>query len=130
VFPLAWCYLFYVGWPSFFLLFLSPLLYKAAIYFYRNYRKLPYPSEVRSTICSTNPVESINRKVEDAEQESGGYFHSLDNVKMKLGILAKKLHLKRWKKLYYKIASVSHLLKLEFKTIFEEKDNKIQTQTS
>ena len=42
---------------------------------------------MRPSISSTNLAESINRKIEDAEQLSGGYFHSMDDLKLKLGIL-------------------------------------------
>ncbi len=62
--------------------------------------------------------------MEDAEQLSGGYFHSMDDLKLKLGILIKELHFGKWRKpTYYKIASVSHILNAEFTTRFETLDN-------
>lgn len=86
---------------------------------------LRYPYEVRPSISSTNLAESINRKIEDAEQLSGGYFHSMDDLKLKLGILIKELHFGKWRKPTYKIASVSHILNAEFVTRFETDDNHV-----
>ena len=91
---------------------------------------LKYPAEVRTSISSTNLVESFNRKVEDAEQLSGGYFHSAEDLKLKLGIIIKELHQGRWRKPYYKIASISHILMAEFKERFENDHIEIQTQFS
>jgi len=80
---------------------------------------LKYPIEVRPSISSTNLVESFNRQVEDAEQLSGGYFHSDEDFKLKLGIILKRLHQGKWKKPSPKIASVSHILMAKFKERFE-----------
>ena len=91
---------------------------------------LKYPIEVRSSISSTNAAEAFNRRIEDAEQLSGGYFHSVEDLKLKLGIVLKELHSNRWKKPYAKIASVSHILKAEFIKRFEIDCNEIQTQFS
>ena len=41
---------------------------------------LKYPKEVRRSLYSTNLAESINRKIEDAKQLGGGYFHSVRNL--------------------------------------------------
>ncbi|BAT72003.1 transposase mutator type [Thermosulfidibacter takaii ABI70S6] len=81
---------------------------------------LKYPAEVRSSISSTNIAECFNRRIEDAEQLSGGYFHSVKDLKLKLAIIVKGLHNGRWRKPTYKIASVSHILKAEFRNRFEK----------
>ena len=91
---------------------------------------LKYPPEVRSSISSTNVVEALNRKMEDVEQMSGGYFHSVDDLKLKMGILVRELHLGRWRKPYYKVASVSHILRAEFERRFENEVLEQQTQFS
>ena len=91
---------------------------------------LKYPEEVRTIILSTNIVEAVNRKIEDAENLSGGYFHSLNNLKLKLGIVVRELHTGRWRKVKGKLAHVSHILKAMFETRFENKLTEIQTQCS
>ena len=91
---------------------------------------LKYPFEVRSSISSTNLAEAFNRKIEDAQQLSGGYFHSIDDLKLKLGISIRELHRGRWRKPFYKIASASHILMAEFKRRFENDLLQLQTQFS
>jgi len=91
---------------------------------------LKYPCEVRSCISSTNLVESVNRKIEDAELLSGGYFHSEGNLKMRLGLVIRELHLGKWRKPNWKIKSVSHILKAMFETRFENNCMEVQTQCS
>jgi len=91
---------------------------------------LRYPHEVRAAISSTNLVEGINRHIEDAEQMSGGYFHSEENLKFRLGVIVRRLHLGRWRKPHWKIASVSHILKEMLITRFEKNCREVQTQCS
>jgi len=81
---------------------------------------LKYPEEVRKSIYSTNLVEGINRKIEDAEQLSGGYFHSLRNLEVRLALIFKELHLGRWKKKVPVVARVKHFLNVLFEERFED----------
>ena len=79
---------------------------------------LKYPKEVRRSLYSTNLAESINRKIEDAEQLGGGYFHSIRNLEVRLALVVKELHCGRWKRNVPVIAKVRHFLYVLFEERF------------
>jgi transposase-like protein len=79
---------------------------------------LKYPKEVRRSLYSTNLAESINRKIEDAEQLGGGYFHSIRNLEVRLALVVKELHCGRWKKRVPVVAKVKHFLHVLFEERF------------
>lgn len=81
---------------------------------------LKYPSEVKSVIASTNMAEGLNRKIEDAELFCGGYFHSMENLGVKLAVMVRELHTGKWRKPTPKIAKVSHILYAEFDGRFKD----------
>ena len=91
---------------------------------------LKYPLEVMSVVSSTNLAESVNRKIEDAELLSGGYFHSEENLKMRLGVVIRELRLGKWRKPNWKIKNISHVLKTIFEERFEKNFQEVQTQCS
>ena len=82
---------------------------------------LNYPKELRRSIYSTNLAESINRKIEDAEKMSGGYFHSLRNLEIRFSLIAKELYTGRWSKKIPVVAKVKHFLYV----IFDERFNDV-----
>ncbi len=83
---------------------------------------LKYPRELRSLLRSTNIVEGINRKIEDAKRNSGGYFHSERDRDFRYGILAKELLEGRWRRANWKYRRVAHLLRQMFQERFSEND--------
>ena len=81
---------------------------------------LKYPKEVRRSLYSSNLAESINRKIEDAEQLGGGYFHSLRNLEVRLALVVRELHCGRWKKKVPIVAKVKHFLYVLFEERFTD----------
>ncbi len=79
---------------------------------------LKYPKELRKSLYSTNLLEGINRKIEDAEKMSGGYFHSLKHLEIKLSLVFKELHTGRWSKTIPLVAKVKHFLYAVFQERF------------
>src|SRR6266550_9112348 len=47
---------------------------------------LQYPEMIRRSLSTTNVVEAINGQLEIMRPNSGGYFHSQDTLKLKLGL--------------------------------------------
>ena len=75
---------------------------------------LKYPKELRRSLYSTNLVESVSRKIEDAEQMSGGYFHSIRNLEVRLSLVFKELHSGKWRRRIPVVAKVKHSLYVLF----------------
>jgi transposase-like protein len=57
---------------------------------------LKYPEETRRSFSSTNLVEAINGQLEIMRRNSGGYFHSEDTLKLKLGLAVLSLENGKW----------------------------------
>jgi transposase-like protein len=76
---------------------------------------IDYPDGVRRTLSSTNPVEAINKQLEILRRNSGGYFHSEQTAKLKLGIAVTSLESGKWKRV---AASVTAALP-QFNALFE-----------
>ena len=79
---------------------------------------LKYPKELRKSLYSTNLVESVNRKIEDAEQMSGGYFHSIRNLEVRLSLIFRELHFGRWNRRIPVVVKVKHFLYVLFEERF------------
>ena len=79
---------------------------------------LKYPKEVRRSLYSSNLAESINKKIKDAEQLGGGYFHSLRNLEVRLALVVRELHCGRWKKKVPIVAKIKHFLYMLFEERF------------
>ncbi len=58
---------------------------------------LGYPDSVRRTLSTTNVVEAINGQLEILRRNSGGYFHSEETAKLKLGIAVTSLESGKWR---------------------------------
>lgn len=58
---------------------------------------LGYPDAVRRSLSSTNLVEAVNGQLEIMRRNSGGYFHSEEVLKLKLGIAVASLEQGAWK---------------------------------
>lgn len=57
---------------------------------------LKYPDEMRRFFSSTNLVEAVNGQLEIMRRNSGGFFHSEDALKCKLGIAVASLENGAW----------------------------------
>jgi putative transposase len=80
---------------------------------------LNYPENVRRSLSTTNVVEAINGQLEIMRRNSGGYFHSEETLKLKLGLAVSSLEQGRWKTLSKNIASVLHQFNAIFQSRFE-----------
>lgn len=57
---------------------------------------LHYPEFVQPTLSTTNVVEAVNGQLERLRRNSGGYFQSEDNLKLKLAIAMRGLEDGKW----------------------------------
>jgi len=80
---------------------------------------LQYPEPVRRTFSTTNAVEAINDQLERMRINSGGYFHSEDSLKLKLGITLDYLETGTWRRVSNSIQAVIHQLNAMFMDRFE-----------
>jgi len=58
---------------------------------------LKYPEFSRKSFSTTNVVEAVNGQLEILRRNSGGYFHSQDTLKFKLGLAISSLEDGRWR---------------------------------
>jgi transposase-like protein len=81
---------------------------------------LSYPEAIRRSLSTTNVVEAINGQLEIMRRNSGGYFHSEDTLKLKLGLSISSLEQGPWKTAGRCICSVIPQLNALFQSRFEE----------
>ena len=81
---------------------------------------LRYPEAIRRSVSTTNVVEAVNGQLEIMRRNSGGYFHSEDTLKFKLGLAVSHLENGRWKSPARTIHSALHQLNALFQARFEE----------
>ena len=79
-----------------------------------------YPECMRKSFSTTNVVEAINGQLEIMRRNSGGYFHSEDTLKFKLGLAISSLEDGRWRTVARSIASALPQLNAMFQSRFEE----------
>jgi putative transposase len=79
-----------------------------------------YPDSIRKSFSTTNVVESINGQLEIMRRNSGGYFHSEETLKLKLGIAVSSLENGPWRAGARGIFSVLPQLNAMFQARFEE----------
>jgi transposase-like protein len=80
---------------------------------------LCYPESIRRSFSTTNTVEAINGQLEILRRNSGGYFHSEDTLKLKLGLAISSLEEGRWRSAGRSICAVLHQLNAMFQSRFE-----------
>jgi transposase-like protein len=79
-----------------------------------------YPEVIRRSFSTTNVVEAINGQLEIMRRNSGGYFHSDEVLKLKLGLAISSLEDSRWKSPSRCICGVLAQLNAMFQSRFEE----------
>jgi len=80
---------------------------------------LKYPEYMRKSFSTTNVVEAINGQLEIMRRNSGGYFHSQDTLKFKLGLAVSSLENGKWRIANHRIHSVLPQLNAMFQARFE-----------
>ena len=80
---------------------------------------LKYPEYMRKSFSTTNLVEAINGQLEIMRRNSGGYFHSEDTLKFKLGLAVSSLENGKWRTANHRIFSVLPQLDAMFQSRFE-----------
>lgn len=81
---------------------------------------LRYPEAMRQSFSTTNVVEAVNGQLEIMRRNSGGYFHSEDTLKFKLGIVVSSLEDGCWSTGARTILSALPQLNAMFQSRFEE----------
>jgi len=81
-----------------------------------------YPHSIRRTFASTNAVETVNGQLERMRRNNGGYFHSDNVVKLKLGITIDYLEQGRWRRPAATTRSALHQLNVMFEQKFESEE--------
>jgi transposase-like protein len=81
---------------------------------------LKYPEYMRKSFSTTNNVEAINGQLEIMRRNSGGYFHSEDTLKFKLGIAISSLENGVWRSIARAYAAALPQLNALFQSRFEE----------
>jgi putative transposase len=80
---------------------------------------LKYPEEMRRAFLSTNLVEAVNGQLEVMRRNSGGFFHSDDALKCKLGIAICSLENGKWNLVAKKYSNGLLQLNAMFESRFE-----------
>jgi len=80
---------------------------------------LKYPEYMRKSFSTTNVVEAINGQLEIMRRNSGGYFHSEDSLKFKLGLAISSLENGMWRTPNHRIHSVLDQLNAMFQARFD-----------
>jgi putative transposase len=83
---------------------------------------LQFPDSIRRSFSTTNVVEAINGQLEIMRRNSGGYFHSEDTLKFKLGLAISSLEDSRWKIVSRSMSAVLSQLNALFQARFESAD--------
>jgi putative transposase len=80
---------------------------------------LKYPEYMRKSFSTTNVVEAINGQLEIMRRNSGGYFHSEDTLKFKLGLAVSSLENGKWRTANKRVNEVLSQLNAMFQGRFE-----------
>jgi transposase-like protein len=80
---------------------------------------LNYPDGVRRTLSTTNVVEAVNGQLELLRRNSGGYFHSEETMKLKLGIAITSLENGKWRRVAANMKAALDQINAMFEARFE-----------
>lgn len=81
---------------------------------------LKYPEYMRKSFSTTNAVEAINGQLEIMRRNSGGYFHSEETLKFKLGLAVSSLENGVWRSVARGYAAALSQLNAIFQSRFEQ----------
>lgn len=81
---------------------------------------LNYPETIRRSFSTTNVVEAVNGQLERIRRNNGGYFHSEDTLKLKLGMAIAYLEAGSWRRLAASVSTSLGQLNALFGTRFEK----------
>ena len=87
---------------------------------------IAYPIPVRPMFSTTNVVEAVNGQLERMRRNNGGYFHSDDTLKLKLGITTDALESGKWNKTATRVATALTQLNALFERRFEHELKEIE----
>ena len=79
---------------------------------------LKYPDGVRRSLSTTDAVEAINKQLEILRRNSGGYFHSEETAKLKLGIVVTSLESGKWRRVAATVKATLDPFNAMFETRF------------
>lgn len=91
---------------------------------------LNYPDSIRRSLSTTNVVEAVNGQLEIMRRNSGGYFHSEDTLKLKLGLAISQLETGRWRRVAASVQNALDQFNALFQSRFEKEESSVQTQNS
>jgi putative transposase len=80
---------------------------------------LKYPEYMRKSFSTTNVVEAINGQLEIMRRNSGGYFHSEETLKFKLGLAVSSLENGKWRAANKRVNEVLSQLNAIFQSRFD-----------
>jgi putative transposase len=79
---------------------------------------LHFPESIRRSFSTSNVVEATNGQLEIMRRNSGGYFHSEDILKLKLGLAISSMEERRWRSPGRSFCGVLQQLNAMFETRF------------
>lgn len=80
---------------------------------------LSYPQSIRRSLSTTNVVEAVNGQLERLRRNNGGYFHSEDILKLKLGMAITYLESGSWRRIAVNTSTALSQLNAMFQRRFE-----------
>jgi transposase-like protein len=80
---------------------------------------LAYPQSIRRTLATTNVVEAVNGQLERIRRNNGGYFHSEDALKLKLGMAISYLESGTWRRIAVNVSTALSQLNAMFQRRYE-----------
>jgi transposase-like protein len=80
---------------------------------------LHYPELVRRTLSTTNVVEAVNGLLENLRRNNGGYFHSEETLKLKLGMAIGYLENGKWRRIAANVCTSLDQMNALFEARFE-----------
>ena len=92
---------------------------------------LNYPDAIRRSLSTTNVVEAVNGQLEIMRRNSGGYFHSEETLKLKLGLAVSQLETGSWRCVAASVQNVLDQFNALFQSRFETEESLcLHTQNS
>jgi transposase-like protein len=81
---------------------------------------LSYPQSIRRSFSTTNVVEAVNGQLERLRRNNGGYFHSENILKLKLGMAVTYLESGSWRRIAVNTSTSLSQLNAMFARRFED----------